>query len=115
MKPGRLDDLVEHVATNVWPSVTAADGFVGGEILRSVGRSEQRLLLVTRWRDEEALEHFLGPAWTAHELTPVPDEASFLGGVPFVDNWLVVGTGDRKSLDATTPTVTQSASGAASR
>ena len=92
VKRGRTDDFVAFVASRVWPAVTGAEGFLGGEMLRSVGRADERLLLVTRWRDEAALEQFLGPAWTAHELTPVADEEPFLGGVPFVDNWLVVDT-----------------------
>lgn len=92
VKAGRTDDFARYVATKVWPAVTAADGFLGGEILRSVGRADERLLLVTRWRDEAALEGFLGPAWTAHELTAVPDEEPFLAGVPFVDNWRIIDT-----------------------
>jgi len=87
VKAGRTDDLVEHVRTNVWPNVEAAEGFLGGDILRSVARGQERLLLVTRWSDESALERFLGPRWTAHELTPVPEEEVFIEGVPFVDNW----------------------------
>lgn len=87
MRPGEGDALVTHVRTHVWPSVEAAPGFLGGEILRSFARADERLLLLTRWDSEQALAAYLGPSWTAHELAPVPEEAAFLDGVPFVDNW----------------------------
>ena len=87
VRPGRAEELVEHVLTSVLPSVRLAEGFLGGEVLRSVARESERLLLVTRWESEASLESYLGPRWTAHELTPVPDEAVFIAGVPFVDNW----------------------------
>lgn len=87
VKAGQVDALVAYVREEVWPGVTGADGFVGGEILRSFGNGEDRLLLVTRWRDAGSVEKFLGPAWQAHQMTPVPDEEPLLGGTPFVDHW----------------------------
>ena len=87
VKPGETDSLVEYVKTEVWPGVTAAEGFISGEILRSYGGSGERFLLLTRWRDSDSVEKFLGPAWQAHQMTPVPGEEPHLAGVPFVDHW----------------------------
>ena len=87
VKPGQVDALVEYVMTEVWPGVTSAAGFIGGEILRSYGNDQDRLLLLTRWQDAASVEKFLGPFWQAHQMTPVPDEEPHLGGTPFVDHW----------------------------
>ena len=87
VKAGQIDALVEYVLSEVWPGVTGADGFIGGEILRSFGNGEDRLLLLTRWDAPESVEKFLGPSWQAHQMTPVPDEEPHLGGTPFVDHW----------------------------
>jgi len=87
VKEGQTDSLVEYVMKEVWPGVTAAAGFVSGEILRSYGGDGERLLLLTRWADAASLEGFLGPSWQAHEMTPVPAEEPHLGGTPFVDHW----------------------------
>lgn len=87
VKPGQTDSLVKYVLAEVWPGVTGADGFLGGEILRSYNGGEERLLLLTRWRDAASVERFLGPSWQAHQMTPVPDEEPHLAGTPFVDHW----------------------------
>jgi hypothetical protein len=92
VKSGQLDALVEYVKAEVWPGVTAAHGFRGGEILRSFGEGGDRLLLVTRWDGIADLETFLGPDWQAHQMTPVPAEEPLLAGSPFVDHWDVVST-----------------------
>jgi hypothetical protein len=89
VKPGQTDSLVKYVMTEVWPGVTSADGFISGEILRSFGGDNERLLLLTRWQDAASVEKFLGPAWQAHQMTPVPDEEPHLAGAPFVDHWEV--------------------------
>jgi hypothetical protein len=92
VKAGQVDALIEYVKREVWPGVTNAKGFVGGEILRSFGGGGDRLLLVTRWEGATALEDFLGPAWQAHQITPVPAEEPLLAGSPFVDHWDLVTT-----------------------
>lgn len=94
VKSGQIDALIEYVKVEVWPSVTNAKGFVGGEILRSFGDGSDRLLLVTRWEGAAALEGFLGPDWQAHQMTPVPAEEPHLAGSPFVDHWDMVTTFD---------------------
>lgn len=92
VKAGQVDALIEYVKREVWPGVTNAKGFVGGEILRSFGEGGDRLLLVTRWEAAAALEDFLGPDWQAHQITPVPAEEPLLAGSPFVDHWDLVTT-----------------------
>jgi quinol monooxygenase YgiN len=90
VKPDKVDDLLRYVTTEVWPTLEGAAGFLGGEVLRSHLAPDDRVLLSTRWVDEASLEGYLGPDWAAHEMTPVPDEESYLAGTPFVDHWVVV-------------------------
>jgi heme-degrading monooxygenase HmoA len=90
VKPGQTDRLLQYVTTEVWPTLEGARGFLGGEVLRSHRAHEDRVLLATRWEDESALETYLGAAWAAHDMTPVPAEEPYLEGTPFVDHWVVV-------------------------
>ena len=94
VKAGQVDALIQYVKAEVWPGVTNAKGFIGGEILRSFGEGADRLLLVTRWEGAAAVQDFLGPDWQAHQMTPVPAEEPLLAGSPFVDHWELVTTFD---------------------
>ncbi len=66
--------------------MTAAKGFVSGEVLRSFGEGGDRLLLVTRWKDTDSLSDLA-------EMAGAPDDAGgtaeepLLAGSPFVDHW----------------------------
>ena len=53
VKSGQIDALIDYVKAEVWPGVTGAKGFVGGEVLRSYGDGGDRLLLVTRWESAD--------------------------------------------------------------
>lgn len=90
VKAGKADDLIRYVSSEVWPTLEGTPGFLGGEVLRSHRSDGERLLLVTRWDGEAAIEGYLGPAWAAHEMTPVPAEEPYLEGTPHVDHWVVV-------------------------
>jgi len=90
VRPGQLGALVAHVRDSVWPTVTNAEGFLGGEVLTAHASDDPRLLLITRWADESALQSYLGPHWRSHEITPVPEEAEFVLGIPFADHWTPV-------------------------
>ena len=61
--PGRLEELVGFVLERVWPAVSAADGFRGGEVYRADSDTDPRLVVLTRWRDEAALAAVAGPGW----------------------------------------------------
>ena len=55
VKPGQTDALVKYVMAEVWPGVTGAKGFMGGEILRSYNGGEERLpSCLARWQDAAA-------------------------------------------------------------
>jgi quinol monooxygenase YgiN len=94
VRPERLDEMVAYVRDEVLPVVGKADGFLAAEVLTSHAAADQRLLLITRWTGEAALESYLGPQWRAHEMTPIPDEAEFVLGIPFADHWVPALDGD---------------------
>ena len=93
----QIDALIEYVKAEVWPGVTAAKGFMSGEVLRSFGEGGDRLLLVTRWKDTKSLPGFLGPDWQAHQMTPVTAEEPVLVGIGIYTHrtstisWLLLG------------------------
>jgi len=62
VKPGKMDGFLDLIRTSLLPRVVASDGFLGIEFLRSV-QGEEQVLLVSRWRDEQALAAYAGPLW----------------------------------------------------
>jgi quinol monooxygenase YgiN len=62
--PENVAEFSALVASTILPKVMAADGCLGGEVLRPlVGTDEPRIIGITRWRDEESLSALLGPLW----------------------------------------------------
>jgi Antibiotic biosynthesis monooxygenase len=71
--PGRLDEFCEVVRTKIWPQMDHADGFLGGEVYRSY-EGPERVLMVSRWRDEDALRDFAGPMWRLRPIVTAYEE-----------------------------------------
>lgn len=88
---GRLEEFCAHLAAQVLPQLGRTDGCLGGELLRPVSEEERRVLVVTRWRDEEALRGYAGPMW---RIRPVwsEGELSYLAHPPEVTHFLQVTT-----------------------
>jgi quinol monooxygenase YgiN len=67
----RVEEFTALVASTILPAVMAADGCLGGEVLRPlVGEDEDttRVIGITRWRDQEALQTLLGPMWRVRPM-----------------------------------------------
>lgn len=79
-KPGKAAELAELV-TAALARLTAVDGCLGFEVLRSYDEPDSRLLVVVRWRDAAAIEAVLGPEW-ATTLVPIPGEEQLLAREP---------------------------------
>jgi len=60
--PALLDEFIAFIRDTVWADMELADGFVAGELYRSLD-ADARLVFISHWRDEEALEAFAGPDW----------------------------------------------------
>ncbi|GAA1245741.1 hypothetical protein GCM10009665_40730 [Kitasatospora nipponensis] len=89
--PKAVAEFCALLRADVLPKLTGLDGYLGGELLRSLPDNTHRVLLVTRWRDEEALRAYAGPLWA---LRPVwsQDELGFLDHPPEVSHFTVVST-----------------------
>ncbi|MER7849463.1 antibiotic biosynthesis monooxygenase family protein [Kitasatospora sp. NPDC096077] len=59
----RIEEFCAHLVSQVIPQLGRTDGCLGGELLRSVSEGGHRVLVVSRWRDEEALRGYAGPMW----------------------------------------------------
>ena len=82
VRPGMLDELAAWLLGDAWELMAAVDGFLAGELYRSY-EGAPRLVLVTHWRDESALEAFAGAGW---RTDPVVADAGrdYLAGEPQV-------------------------------
>ncbi|GAA0690598.1 hypothetical protein GCM10010193_51200 [Kitasatospora atroaurantiaca] len=61
--PRKLDEFCAVLTGQVLTEFGDTDGFEGVELLRSVNEDDHRVLVVTRWRDEEAVRGYAGPMW----------------------------------------------------
>ncbi|WP_371483142.1 antibiotic biosynthesis monooxygenase [Kitasatospora sp. NBC_00315] len=83
---GRMDDFCALLSTQVMPELRATDGCLGGEVLRSLTDEGPRVLMISRWRDEDALRAYAGPMW---RIRPVwaEDELRYLAHPPEVAHY----------------------------
>ena len=73
--PGRLEEFAELTRRVAFPLMRAAPGFLGGELYRA--EDPPLLVMITRWRDEDALAAFDGPDWRDQPVI-LADEEQFL-------------------------------------
>ncbi|GAB7185602.1 hypothetical protein ATKI12_5433 [Kitasatospora sp. Ki12] len=87
---GRIEEFCAHLAAQVLPQLGRTDGCLGGELLRPVSEENgNRVLVVSRWRDEDALRGYAGPMW---RIRPVWSEGElrYLAHPPEVTHFLQV-------------------------
>ncbi len=61
-KPEKADAVLNHYVTNLKPVMTASPGFVGASISsRDIGGLVE-FILISRWRDMDAVKAFAGHA-----------------------------------------------------
>lgn len=76
VKPGREQEFVARVRDLVAGFPAIYDGLEGHEVLVDLD-DPLRVRYVSRWRDEQALENYAGPAWRTDPVT-FPDEDEYL-------------------------------------
>ena len=86
--PGAAEELAALLVAVAWPPMAATDGFLGGELYRS---DDERLVMVTRWRDEAAVEAYAGPGWRDTAVV-LPEERRLLARPPHVWHFRQVPT-----------------------
>ncbi|WP_181442559.1 antibiotic biosynthesis monooxygenase family protein [Streptomyces tateyamensis] len=89
--PTLVAEFCTVLRTQLMPQLDGLDGYLGGELLRSLPDSTHRVLVVTRWRDEEALRAYAGPMWS---LRPVwsDTEQGYLEHPPSVAHFSVLSS-----------------------
>ena len=90
---GATEALAELVRAAL-DRLSARDGFLGYELLRPFDSNEDRLLVIVRWRDADAIEAALGPDWE-HRLVPIDGEEELLAREPHLYHFQPVGDSDR--------------------
>jgi heme-degrading monooxygenase HmoA len=93
--PGLVDELLDLLRALVSEDMALADGFDGGEIYLST-EPPPRVVVITHWRDEAALEAYVGPGW--REQAVLSDaQGEYLAGDPHVWHFVRVGRGSGAS------------------
>lgn len=89
VSPRSLGEFCAMLTSEVLPQLDGLDGYLGGELLRSLPGGSHRVLMVTRWRDEEALRRYAGPMWA---IRPVwaETELNYLEHPPEVSHFTVL-------------------------
>ncbi|MGW6916510.1 antibiotic biosynthesis monooxygenase family protein [Kitasatospora sp. NPDC054939] len=89
---GHIEEFCALLASQVIPQLGRTDGCLGGELLRSLGEDAHRVVVMSRWRDEDALRGYAGPMW---RIRPVwaEGELRYLAHPPQVTHFTAVPTG----------------------
>ncbi|WP_354643123.1 antibiotic biosynthesis monooxygenase family protein [Kitasatospora camelliae] len=61
--PRRAEEFCAYLAASVQKEFADCEGFLGVEMLGAVSEEDHRVLLITRWVDEDALRRYAGPMW----------------------------------------------------
>ncbi len=87
-----VNEFCAMLRAEVMPQLDGLDGYLGGELLRSLAGGTRRVLMVTRWRDEQALRGYAGPMWA---IRPVwsENELTYLEHPPEVSHFLALFSG----------------------
>jgi quinol monooxygenase YgiN len=92
--PERAEEFSDLFASTILPRLTAAEGCLGGEVLRPVAgekEDEARIIGITRWRDEDSLRALLGPMWRVRPMWE-EQELEYLLRAPRVSHFEPVET-----------------------
>jgi len=90
VRPRKVDQVVEIARTRLFERAAAADGFLGMEVLRPMQDSEGRIMVITRWRDEQALQSFAGPLWRMRPVRIDSELADYLSHNSRVSHYVPV-------------------------
>lgn len=89
--PKLVTEFCAVIQSEMLPQLVGLDGYLGGELLRSLPVSTHRVLVVTRWRDEEALRGYAGSTW-AKQPAWSDEEQAYLEHPPEVAHFTVLSS-----------------------
>jgi quinol monooxygenase YgiN len=105
VKPGKTDRLLDVLKTKIVPRLAATNGFVHADIIRSVeGAGEDQILVISRWRDEQAIAAYAGPLWRIRAPLVDFEVADYLARPTRVRHYLPVGEQEPLVTEATAGT-----------
>jgi quinol monooxygenase YgiN len=91
IKPGKADRFLDILENKIVPRLAATEGFVSAEIIRSVeGTGEDQVLVISRWRDEQAIAAYAGPLWRIRAPLVDFEVADYLSRTSRVRHYLPV-------------------------
>ncbi|MFF7636201.1 antibiotic biosynthesis monooxygenase family protein [Kitasatospora sp. NPDC008050] len=89
--PKLVTEFCAVIQSEMLPQLAGLDGCLGGELLRSLPGGPHRVLVVTRWRDEEALRGYAGPAWAKRPVWS-DEQQTYLEQPPEVAHFTVLSS-----------------------
>jgi hypothetical protein len=89
---GRGVEFFDLLRSKWLPTTMKADGFLGIEFYQSVD-GPNTIVVITRWRDETALEAWAGPLWQVRPVNPV-ESFQLLTKTDRVQHFVSVDVGD---------------------
>ena len=90
LQPHLIEEFLEEVVRQDFAAMATADGFLGARVLRPFEDDRVTVLLITRWRDAEALRAYAGDGWRGDPV--IYDwERPFLQARPKVTHFLEAG------------------------
>ena len=90
--PGSEVEFFDLLRSKWLPTTMKAEGFLGIEFYRSVD-GPNTVVVITRWRDEAALEAWAGPLWRVRPVNPI-ESFQMLTKTDRVQHFLSVDVGD---------------------
>ena len=90
---GHTEEYLDVLLRMVLPGLRTKDGLLAAEVFRPLGGDvDERLVLITRWRDVVSLESAAGPQWRSRPVT-AEAEVALQARPEHVWHFSLVGTG----------------------
>jgi len=95
VKPDRMDEFLKIGPARVREGIEGADGLLGLEILWPTD-DRSGVVVMSRWRDEEALKAWAGPLWRMRPVRIDADLADYLTHSSRVSHYVPLDAGGIK-------------------
>jgi heme-degrading monooxygenase HmoA len=89
VRPDRIQQFLEVIAARVQQGVQGADGLLGWEVLAPLEQPPVTVV-ITRWRDEDAVRTWAGPFWRQRPVGIETDLANYLAHSSVVSHYVLL-------------------------
>jgi hypothetical protein len=87
VRPDKMDQFLKIGPTRVRQGIEGADGLLDMEILLPES-NQGAVLVISRWRDEEAIKTWAGPMWRVRPVLIDTDLADYLAHSSLVSHYV---------------------------